>query len=446
MLTSWVVLPGVALIAVLAGDVHSLARSPVDLPGHSQTLVHRDLGRLVAPALVVSSAAARRDGAVRALLDRRATAVRQHDEAAFLATVDPSESGVYARERQTFENLAAVPFGSFGYSIDTGPADERPRLPQYGSAASFTPNVTVSYALSGYDARPVQLHEAYTFVRRARGWLLGGDQDLAASGTPGDVDLWDSGPVIVVHGQGSLVLAHPQAADLAQLVASEADRDIPDVTAIWGNDWAQKVVIELPTTQHELGQLIHENGDLSQIAAVQSTELATTASGAPEQVGDRVAVNPVPFGELSAVGRRVVLTHEITHVASRRSTNKDVPLWLVEGLADYAGFQRSGLPVPTVAQELNGELRAGHVPNALPTDDDFRAANPDLAAVYEQAWLACRLISERYGQGTLVRLYRTVGASQDGDSALQVGLAQVLHTSLPAFTASWRAELRTESG
>ena len=69
------------------------------------------------------------------------------------------------------------------------------------------------------------------------------------------------------------------------------------------------------------------DGDYDQIAAVTTGHFLTghTATSA-----DRVLLNPDAFAELSSVGRRVVLTHETTHVAARAASTGSLPAWLSE--------------------------------------------------------------------------------------------------------------------
>ena len=117
--------------------------------------------------------------------------------------------------------------------------------------------------------------------------------------------------------------------------------------------------------------------------------------------GDRVVLNPATFPELSPVGRLVVLTHEMTHVAARAGTGRTLP---VNGL--------------------------------------FQCGNPQLAGAYEEDWLACRVAADRWGQRTLVRLYRRVGTSAAAPAlAVAQGDRAVLDTTVPRFTGAWRRYL-----
>ncbi len=110
---------------------------------------------------------------------------------------------------------------------------------------------------------------------------------------------------------------------------------------------------------------------LSQIAAVTTGEL-TAAAGEPAGGADQIIVNPSGFAKLSSLGRRVVITHETTHVAVRASTPRAVSIWLSEGFADYVGFSGLGLPRTEVAADVLGEVRRGIGPKHLPVESGLR--------------------------------------------------------------------------
>ncbi|MET8989878.1 hypothetical protein ABZW49_30890 [Nonomuraea wenchangensis] len=154
--------------------------------------------------------------------------------------------------------------------------------------------------------------------------------------------------------------------------------------------------------------------------------------------GDRVLVVPEVFARLNPTGRDVVLAHELTHIAA--GTDR-LPVWLYEGFADYVGYRDSGLPVRTAAAELADEVRAGRLPAELPGPAAFAADGSDpagLARAYQEAWLACRFLADRFGEGTLVRLYRE--ARVDGADRALAGLG----LSTATLTARWRAYVREQ--
>ena len=159
-----------------------------------------------------------------------------------------------------------------------------------------------------------------------------------------------------------------------------------------------------------------------------------------------MVVDPDVFARLSPAGARIVLAHEFTHLASAPATGPGTPTWVVEGLAETVGHDGAGLAVPAAATELAARLRAGPPPARLPTDAEFAAASgPALAALYQEAWLACRLVADRAGLPGLIRFYRLVG-QRPGPSGPRVtaGVAAVLRMTVEDFTTDWRAFLSAQ--
>ena len=127
---------------------------------------------------------------------------------------------------------------------------------------------------------------------------------------------------------------------------------------------------------------------------------------AAESVGDTVSVHRTAWAALTPEGKRVVLTHELVHVATDAFTTARTPMWLVEGYADAVALRGSALPDRVAAQELAADVARGVVPMALPSSKDF-AAQP--AQAYEGSWLAVDLLLSRYGDSAVLALYRDAG-------------------------------------
>jgi hypothetical protein len=399
----------------------------------------------LAPTALARAANARvdvqaRTTAIRALLAARAGAVLRKDRAAFLATVDRTATGFVARQAKLVDALHDVPLASWTYEL--APDREREHTVALDALHGtwWAPEVTLRYALAGFDRSPTVQQQALTFVLRGTRWLVAADDDFASSGHPTDRDLWDGGRVVAAQGRACLVLGHRSSGALVHGLVAECDAAVPRVTAVWGTGWAQRVVVMVPDSAAELSRVVPDAGDLSQIAAVATAELVSPATGY-HPVGDRVIINPSTFSELGAVGRRVVLSHEITHVASRRSTGPQVPTWFVEGVADYVGYQGVRLSLAVSAEELQADVRAGKLPAHLPLDSDFDGSRKDLAQTYEQSWMAVVLLARTYGQEAMLRLYRDIG-SDPAAGAFDRVLRKQLRTSLAAFTGAWRSDLR----
>ncbi|MGB8651534.1 MAG: hypothetical protein WCD35_12835, partial [Mycobacteriales bacterium] len=360
------------------------------------------------------------------------------DRAAFLATVDPQRPAFARREAAVFDALRQVPFASWHYELD--PERERATTPaldaRYGTW--WSPDVTLRYAIAGFDRTATQQQQGLTFVSRAGRWYLAADDDFADH--PTAHDLWDGGPVLVRRGRSCLVLSHPKGRRLAGLVERECEAAVPRVTAVWGRAWSQRVVLLVPDSTKELADVVPDAGDLSNIAAVATAELLEPGTGY-HPVGDRVVVNPATFTQLGPLGRRVVLTHEVTHVASRAATGDQLPTWMVEGIADYVGYLDVDVPLAVAAEELRRQVRRGRLPQELPIDSDFDGGRSDLAQTYEESWLAVSLLAHRYGRPRLLALYRHIGADPSS-GAVERAFEADLGTSVDAFTAAWLADLR----
>lgn len=348
---------------------------------------------------------------VRSLLTQREQALAAHDRSGFLATAAPAER---SRQAALYQALSALPLDHW----------------QYGQAvptAATTYRLGVHYRLPG-DPGPAVQGRTLVLVERASRWYVRSDEPA-----PGAAQPWDLGPVAVVRRPSVLVLGTPTDAPLLRAVADDAAAAVPRVTAAWGSAWARSAVVEVPHDSAAFGRLVP--GDLEQLAA-----LATTVPGDHDDVDDRVVVQPDAFRRLTPAGRRVVLAHELVHVATRAATGPASPSWLVEGLADAVAFRGSGVPVEAAAPELAARVRSGDVPAALPTDAALAPGAPDLGAAYEQAWLAVDLLVRRYGTGRVTALYRAVGRAHD-HAAVERALRTVLGTSTGEITTAWRAEL-----
>jgi hypothetical protein len=359
--------------------------------------------------------------AVRAVLDRRSRAVQERDHAAFVASVDPS---FRTRQEEVFANLAKLPLTGWREQADSD-------APPTAGPGGWTVQVTLRYRLRGYDRTDDVGTQYLTFARGATGGLMI-TGDGAAQNLSDDTQIWDGGRLSVARGRRSLVIGSRAPSRTLRQIAAQLDEAAPTVTGVVGDRWAQRVVALVPATEEQTASLAGGGQSLREIAA-----LATVTRGPGGSPGnDRIIVSPVSFPKLNNIGRHVVLTHELTHVATHGAGDRRTPFWLIEGFADYVGYKGLQVPVRAAARELRSELVQGRLPKALPGREEFEAAGR-LSQAYEEAWLACRMIVERYGEERLVRLYDTAGKRDDA-------IKRVLGIDTADFTAMWRAYLREE--
>ncbi len=379
-----------------------------------------------------------RMSAAQDLLSVRAKAVKARDKSAWMATVDPPASAFRGRQSVAFDNLVKLPLGQFSYdAVELGPALTPARAQRVGPVA-WVAKATGTYSLAGYDRAPRSFEAAYTLVQRPAGWRIADDTDGA---TP--LQMWDLPRMTVLRGRSDIVIGNAPESRMRDYIAT-ADSAVRRVTGVWGTDWDSHVVILTPSTMDEFAKLLSRTSDdgLDQVAAITQ---GVVGPGQRAQ-GDRVVINPKAFTALQPLGRRVVITHELIHVAARSSTTRPVPIWLSEGMADYVGYSGLGLSRTRVAAELLALVRQGKGPRMLPTEADFDPAKNKIAPFYSSSWLAVSRLVDLYGQPRVVAFYRSIAGDLKVDPAVESDPASITALAFPksfgvsetAFVAGWR--------
>jgi hypothetical protein len=449
------ILLALALVLVVAAVIGWLAVRP-DNSGHSRA--DGSPGPTSAGSEAAGPAAPPSQDEVAAvlqLLGRHAKELTGRDAAGWDADLDGAAAADSYRNQEhgAFVALSGVPLSVWRYVLlapVTDPTVLQPAATRLGGRVVVL-HVQLQYGFQRVDPLPTSKDEWLTAVHRPAGWRLAGDTDTESGGGTSWHGPWDFGPLLVRTGPHTLVLAHPaHRADLASF-GELVERSVPVVTSVWGSGWNDQVAVLVPDSTAEFQAVTGDGADSHDIAAVAVADSRNPDPGVdPKQavLGARIVLNPVNLSRLDAAGRRLVIQHELTHVATRAVTDDQMPDWLIEGFADYVGNLGSGRTEPEVAPELTAEVRAGRLPTALPTAADFDSGGARLPQLYEQAWLACRLIADRIGQHGLVRFYSKVAEAteQNPTGALAGALRTLLHTTPQAFTADWRTYLRTHLG
>lgn len=425
----WVLVPvalvSILVIALLTPDGRAPQRA-TPLPPVERPVVQT---AEAAPVPTVDEAEVRRQR-VEELLEVRSAAVRDRDRESWLNTVADDVPEFAERQAQVFDNLAAVPLERWTYEYagegEPLPADRQAELGQ----SAWVARVVLSYRLADADGADVRSEHYLTVVERGERWLAADDSDGDSAS-----DLWDLGPVNVVHGDRSLVLG-TGATDVLERYAAEADESALQVDRVWGQAWPRTVVLNVPDSQEEMAALLLRDDatGLDQVAAVTTGELSTDLLDA---TSDRVIVNPSAFEQLGDVGRNVVLTHEIAHVAARAQVRGEVPIWLSEGLADYVAYLPTGVARELIAVEVLDQVRAGQGPRELPTPEDFDPEVSTIAPAYSASWLAVDLIAQEHGEDVLLRFYRAAAGAGTTNGAFH----NVLGTDPVTFEQRWREHL-----
>jgi hypothetical protein len=386
---------------------------------------------------------------LQALLDQRAAAVLAGDRAAYARTA-LDFSDVRDRARAQARALGRLPVQDWSYSLGAvgyrSPVDEAGTVQAraiYGeTAVAFY--ATLRYSMAGYDRSLVSSAHHVTAVLSEGQWYIADDRPL-----DGSREFWDFGPIRTVSGERSLVVgvgsSRPGRATL-QRYAQLADLGVTESNRFWGRDWQRQVMVIAPGTASEFaGMLSRSVRDYRQIAGI-----ATAQAGPTVQVsrGDRVFVNPPTFGGLSTLGQEIVMRHEILHVATAAPVSDAMPTWMEEGFADYLGYRGTGVPRSAILRELTDAVRTGLRPRELPADEAFDGRSDGFVAAYEQSWVAAAMVVDRYGEDTLVALYRAMKVATDDDpvGGVDTALRSVLGVSLAEFTRDWRSQVLALAG
>jgi hypothetical protein len=369
------------------------------------------------------------------LLAKRAKALLAGDRAAFLATVDRRQRSWYRKQATLFERMRTAPFSAFAYRVLDQRADTRLRR-RYRAEQVEVARVQARYRFQGQDASPVLARYSYTFALTRSGWRIAGDGDDRFRGRD-DVEIWDSGPVRTVRSARTLIVHHPGQEVLARRLLRIADKGYGQVGAAWTGRWERKAVILVPRDEREAERLVGAR-DLSRVAAVASSSVE---SGAAERVlGNRIVVNTANVSGYNELNLQILITHEMTHVATR-TLGDGVPLLLVEGFADWAALKPLGYPFRVTRPAL---ARLGsRFDGALPRDAEFRG--PQAAVAYDEGSAFCLWVAETAGPAKLQALYRQFAGSDPPTSAqLDRGFRRALGISRRTAEGRWAAWVRAQ--
>ena len=287
-------------------------------------------------------------------------------------------------------------------------------------------DVTASWRFAGLDRAAATTEVSVTFRQDGEAAVI---ESIGGQGRRSP--LWLIGPVQVRRTADTLVVgASGVDVDRYSALARHA---VPVVRRVL-TDWRGGLVVEVASSAQGLDEeLAAESGEYAQIAAVTTTPDGSAAPRAPVHV----FVNPDVFGNLLPTGAQVVMSHEATHVATR-AVQTSMPLWLVEGFADYVALRDVDLPLSKTAAQIAELVRRDGPPRHLPTDEEFDTRTTHLGAAYEAAWLACRTLADLDGERRLVEFYRAVSAGGVVDEELP----QIFGSSKGSFTRTWRQRLQ----
>ena len=372
-----------------------------------------------------------RDRAIQSLLNRRADAVKARDRSAFLADVDRSDAAFLGKQEQQFDNLTKLDFVEFSYVLEADTSYEvlvDSRLRGRFHALVRAPAVTVAYRVKDIDPQAVAAPWAPVLGLRGDQWVLAAELTDKRLPTGAGGQPWDANPIKLVRSDRVLMVLSADDSKPTRRLLQMAELSMDRVMAVRPHGWAGKMLVTAVQERQIFETYFADSPDkVAQVAAIAVPYYSEVPAwhSTPSYAATRVVINP---DQLAAEEAELFhdLTHEFTHAAMGPVTTGYTPSWLVEGFAEYVPFKTEKVPSSYLHRVLEGAST-----DALPRDDKFY----DEPRNYLTAWLACRLIAERYGEAKLVALYEAFQNTEDQTTVMQ----QVLGTDLGSFTGMWRS-------
>ncbi|KRA37420.1 MULTISPECIES: hypothetical protein [unclassified Nocardioides] len=292
--------------------------------------------------------------------------------------------------------------------------------------------VAVTWRIEGFDEASARTEIPMSFA-------AGGRRIAAIGDATGRLPVWLTGPVTVQRVPGALVLAADTSGTSADRTsyAGWARKAVAEARAVVGG--RSGLVVEVPRDATALHRALGADpGAYGSIAAVTAPVDGSRVAGSPIHV----FINPAVYDDLDRVAAQVVMTHEAVHALTGAVLARNVPLWVVEGFADYVALRDVGLPLAKTAGQIRSQVRKNGVPKALPTDSEFNPSGTHLGAVYEAAWQVSVTLAERRGERALVDFYRAMLEGKELAPALRASFGW----SVADLTAAWQAQLAALAG
>lgn len=233
-------------------------------------------------------------------------------------------------------------------------------------------------------------------------------------------------PAPLVVGDGRTVrlisLGGAHTDGLLTRIAGDIGAAVAAIEKFWGTDWDREIVVIATDSQ---AQFVAQAGlnpaeDWDDIAAVSVADHVDF--GRHHASGQRMVLAP-GAAAMSDSSLRIVLTHELFHLAARADTALDAPRWLLEGVADFVARPPQPLPPDAAAN------------TALPVDADLDVAGPQRERGYDRAWWFARFVADSYGVDALRRLYMQACGPGHGD--FPTAVQRALGTDIGELRARW---------
>jgi hypothetical protein len=311
---------------------------------------------------------------IRTLLDDRAAALEAGDVRAYAATAAGAQR---RRDRADARRARRLRVREVVFSAD--------RVDVSGDRA--TARVSSEYAIEG-------VRGTFDVERRVRARRTAGGWRVSAAPARRGLPPWEVDDFRERRTEHFVVLA-PPGVPVDELVVALEDGYATMSELLSRGRLRRRYLVVVATGAEQARALtvgirgVETLAALADASVIQRGPAARTA----KVVSLRLIVVWEPFATLDSVGRRRVVTHELTHAALAGSTSGRTPAWLSEGVALYVSRDRR--PAPPGA-----DLAALSRPDAI-----ARLSGEAQANAYNASSAAAYAIAERFGTDRLLELY-----------------------------------------
>lgn len=331
-------------------------------------------------------------------------------------------------------NLARLDWSTLTWTVQSAQGALNGARQQAVGIDAWVQEVTISWAYAG-ETRVSQESVWLTFVTEPRSpagrmvTKLAGDTDDPTGISP--TPLWLQQPVRL-HRSGSVLVLTASTKAASWVAASrQAQQAVAQRVGTADRDRRGVLVVEVPQSRAVFERTVGVSPGSYAAVAAAASPMGPDTTRAPIHV----VVNPEAAGRLTALGRKVLVTHEAVHVAVR-SPGSPTLTWLVEGYADQIAYDAWPAGRVPALRSVGRSVREHGVPARWPSEEDFAPDAKDLDLAYDLAWTAVHSIAAGDGADALNRFYAAVDAGKSIDEA-----ASTIGTTESALRKRWLADL-----
>jgi hypothetical protein len=408
---------------------------------------------------------------VAALIKDLNTALSKRDKAAFVARHAPGATATQAG--RTFDNLGKFTFDKLEYQV----IGEGGRVFNSGNGATVNVDIALVHQIKGVDATALPEWYRWTVVRSTSSapvviTAVEGSPTISGQGKyvyyP---SIWDSPNDIVVIERPNLVLAAETASD-GKILSRNADsfaqaiknnrtgwtqaggmtKGLAPGAFIVGTSNRDKFYLWFSGKANQYG---YEAG--LTIPVLNAASMDNLQSTAPKVFGARIVLDlTTPYFSADSDENipQTLVQHEDTHnmtFSVMTTSEPNMPLWVVEGFADFMATRTYSTPVQNYLQlhTLKQSVSSGDGSwdgHTFPTNGQVYAVDPvAMGAGYALSAMAYYHIQQKYGMDKVVafaqgnyRANSTVDGTTGLDNPADVA-PSVLGVSLDELQTEWAA-------